>query len=85
LSVNVGVIGASGYTGLELVKMIINHPVFNLVYVANSEGGGTLDELHPSLKNVCEIEVKKADAIDASNVCELIFLALPHKSAMAFV
>jgi len=83
--INVGVIGASGYTGLELVKMILNHPVFNLVYVANSEGGGTLDELHPSLKNVCEIEVKKADAKEASNVCELVFLALPHKTAMAYV
>jgi len=83
--INVGVIGASGYTGLELVKMIISHPIFNLSYVANSEGDSRLDELHPCLKDVCELEVQKADAKKASEVCELVFLALPHKTAMAFV
>nr|WP_321267978.1 N-acetyl-gamma-glutamyl-phosphate reductase [uncultured Sulfurimonas sp.] len=82
--INVGVIGASGYTGLELVKILINHPNFNLSYVANSEGETTIDKLHPSLKGVCELEVKKAD-IEEASVCELVFLALPHKTAMAYV
>jgi len=59
--INVGIIGVSGYTGLELVKMLINHPTFNLNYVANSQGDTTLDELHPSLSGVCSLEVKKAD------------------------
>jgi N-acetyl-gamma-glutamyl-phosphate reductase len=84
-AIKVGIIGASGYTGLELVKMVLMHPVFELAYVANSEGGGSLDDLHPSLQGVCDIEVKKADAKEASEACELVFLALPHKTAMAFV
>jgi N-acetyl-gamma-glutamyl-phosphate reductase len=83
--IDVGIIGASGYTGLELVKILINHPYFNLNYVANSEGDSTIDELHPSLLNVCNLQVLKADAKEASQKCELIFLALPHKTAMAFV
>jgi N-acetyl-gamma-glutamyl-phosphate reductase len=84
-AINVGVIGASGYTGLELVKILINHPKFNLSYVANSEGETTIDKLHPSLRGVCELEVQKAD-IDATVAsCELVFLALPHKTAMAYV
>jgi len=83
--INVGVIGASGYTGLELVKILTNHPNFNLVYVANSEGNTTLGELHPSLNGVVEMEVVKADISKASELCELVFLALPHKTAMAYV
>ena len=52
--VNVGIIGASGYTGLELVKILINHPKFKLNYVSNSEGNTTIDKLHPSLSGVCD-------------------------------
>ena len=83
--IDVGVIGASGYTGLELVKIILNHPRFRLSYVANSDGGITIDELHPALSGVCSLEVQKADVDDAVSSCELVFLALPHKTAMAFV
>lgn len=83
--INVGVIGATGYTGLELVKILINHPDFNLSYVANSEGNTTINKLHPSLNGVCELEVQKADVDAAAESCELVFLALPHKTAMAYV
>ena len=83
--INVGIVGATGYTGLELVKMLVNHPQFNLNYISNSEGGTTINALHPSLNGVCEDEVKKADVGDIAKNCELIFLALPHKTAMAYV
>ncbi len=84
-AINVGIIGASGYTGLELVKILINHPKFHLNYVANSEGGTTLSELHPSLAKVYECSVEKADVDEAAKRCELLFLAVPHQTAMAFV
>ncbi len=45
--INVAVIGASGYPGLELIKILINHPTFNISYVGTSEGGVELDRLHP--------------------------------------
>ncbi len=83
--INVGIIGATGYTGLELVKIIINHPSFNLNYIANSEGNTTINKLHPSLDGVCELEVKKADVDEVVLHCALVFLALPHKTAMAYV
>lgn len=83
--INVAVIGASGYTGLELIKMVIKHPNFNLAYVATSEGNIKLSELHPSLLGVVECDVEKADAAEVAKECELAFLALPHKTAMGFV
>ncbi|MBU1217577.1 N-acetyl-gamma-glutamyl-phosphate reductase [bacterium] len=84
-AINVGIIGASGYTGLELVKMLLKHPKFKLSYIANSEGGTTINELHPSLSGVCEDEVKKADMDECAALCELVFLAVPHQTAMAYV
>jgi N-acetyl-gamma-glutamyl-phosphate reductase len=80
--INVGIIGVSGYTGLELVKMLLSHPIFTLTYCANTEGLTTLGELHPSLVGVCDLPVERVDLDHAAASCELIFLALPHKTAM---
>lgn len=83
--INIGIVGATGYTGLELVKMLVNHPIFKLNYISNSEGSTTINTLHPSLNGVCEDEVQKADVGEIVKNCELVFLALPHKTAMAYV
>ncbi len=82
--INVSIVGASGYTGLELVKILHNHPKFNLTYIANSQGDITIDQLHPCLDKVITMDVLKADANDIAKVSELCFLALPHKTSMAF-
>lgn len=80
--ITVGIIGVSGYTGLELLKMVIDHPVFELTYCANSEGGVSLDELYPALSGVTSLKVEKANASEAAAKAEVMFLALPHKTAM---
>ena len=84
-NIKVGIVGATGYTGLELVKMLVKHPSFDLEYIANSEGNTQINHLHPSLNGVCEDEVQKADIDTMAKICDLIFLALPHKTAMAYV
>ena len=83
--VNVAVIGASGYTGLELIKILIAHPHFEIAYVATSEGDVKLTQLHPSLYDIIEADVEKASAEAVAASCDLAFLALPHKTAMGFV
>jgi len=82
--IDVAIVGASGYTGLELVKILINHPNFNITYIANSEGDTTIDKLHPSLDSVCSMDVNKANPLDISKKAQLCFLALPHKTSMSF-
>ena len=80
----VGIIGASGYTGLELVKILIGHPFFNITYVATTTGGIELDALHPSLQDVFSCAVEKADSDEIIKRCDLVFLALPHQASMGF-
>ncbi len=82
--VKVGVVGASGYTGLELVKMLISHTGFELTYLATTQGDTMIETLHPSLQGVITMSVEKADAADVAAECELVFLALPHKASMGF-
>ncbi len=84
-SIDVAVIGASGYTGLELLKILIHHPVFTITYVATSEGGVSLDALHPSLKDVFTCSVEKVDVAQIASRCDVVFLALPHQASMSFV
>lgn len=81
---NVSVVGATGYTGLELVKILHTHPQFNLTYIANSQGDTTIEALHPCLTNVLSMDVQKADPQAIAKVSELCFLALPHKTSMSF-
>ena len=82
--INVAIIGATGYTGLELVKILVTHSKFNITYIANSTGEQRVDELHPCLQNVISLDVSKASAEDVAASADLAFLALPHKTSMGF-
>lgn len=80
---NVGIIGVSGYTGFELLRLILNHPKLNLTYLAATKKS-KIDEIFPSLKDVLDFDVEVADAKTAAQKCDLVFLALPHKTSMEF-
>ena len=82
--VNVGIVGASGYTGLELVKMLLTHPQFVLKYLATTKGDTVIEAIHPSLVDVISYPVEKASVEAVAEKCELVFLALPHKASMGF-
>ncbi|MDH5464353.1 MAG: N-acetyl-gamma-glutamyl-phosphate reductase [Thiovulaceae bacterium] len=82
---NVAVVGASGFTGLELVKIIHAHPQFTLHTLATTQGDITLEALHPALKDVISMDVDKVDLKTIASECELVFLAVPHKTAMDLV
>lgn len=79
-----GVIGVGGYTALELVKILLSHPFFELVYLGNSSGGVEASELYPALQGIVDMQVSSSEIEEITQKCELVFLALPHKSAMEF-
>ncbi|WP_084276400.1 N-acetyl-gamma-glutamyl-phosphate reductase [Nitratiruptor tergarcus] len=79
---NVAVVGAGGYTGVELIKILLDHPHFNLAYLSSSQGGEEISDLYPALKGVFSYKLKKTDVKEIADTCDLAFLALPHKNAM---
>jgi len=84
MKIKTAIVGASGYTGLELIKILINHPNFIINELYSTEGGGDISDIYPSLKGVFEKEIKKAE-IEEIAKNELVFLAVPHKTAMSYV
>ncbi len=81
----VAIIGISGYTGLELVKILLNHDYFELVLVANTNGEANLWDIYPSLSKVApNLPIKKTSIDDLSKI-KLVFLALPHTESMKIV
>ena len=78
-----GIIGVSGYTGLELIKILFSHPGFEISYLGASTQG-EISEIFPQLRGVLQMRVEAADARVAAQRCDLIFLALPHEKAMEF-
>ncbi|MEY4888476.1 MAG: hypothetical protein RL237_539 [Actinomycetota bacterium] len=74
----VGVIGASGYAGGELLRLLSGHPKFTLDYVAAVGNAGELiTNLHPHLTAFTGQRFSQTNT-DEINNCDLIFVALPH-------
>lgn len=84
MSIKVGILGISGYTGLELVKLILAHPHFELSY-AGASSESRLSELFPQLRGVFDMSVEVADISQIKKRCELVFTALPHMQSMKYI
>jgi len=72
------VIGASGYAGGELLRLLLGHPKFEIEYLAaGSSAGELVGEIHPHLSPIAS---KAFEAIEEAriNQCDLLFFALPH-------
>ncbi|MDR3052328.1 MAG: N-acetyl-gamma-glutamyl-phosphate reductase [Coriobacteriales bacterium] len=82
--IKVAVIGAAGYAGIELVRFVLNHPVFELV-AASSDGdaGKALAEVYPALVGQTDAVFSTHDEAAAADAVELAFLAVPHTAALA--
>jgi len=81
----VGVIGATGYTGVELLRLLILHTDVHLeIITSESNAGKKISELHPSLDGIADLELQKMETLKDHEV-DLVFLALPHRVSMDFV
>ncbi len=81
--IRTAVIGAAGYTGGELLRILVHHPACELVCVhSNSQKGKKVSEVHPDLIGDCDLEFTDevpSDGIDA------VFLGLPHGETKGFL
>lgn len=78
-----GVIGASGYTGAELLRIIALHPEVDLVLAtANRYAGESIGSLYPSLAQAYTGSFESFDPVLAVEACDILFLGLPHGESM---
>ena len=79
-------IGASGYTGVELLRLLAAHPVLDVVYATgDSQAGSLASSVYPSLAAAYPslVFAEYDEAIAAA--CDVVFMALPHEASMALV
>ena len=79
------IVGASGYAGTELLRLLLEHPKFEVsVITAHSNAGELISSVAPQLAKLGDRRFEKFDLAKV-NTCELVFLALPHGESAALI
>jgi len=79
----VAVIGATGYTGLELVRILLNHPEVEIRALTSEKmAGRRFDEVFPAFQGKVDLPLEPLDPEKLAGKVKLAFLCLPHQKAM---
>ncbi len=83
--IKVGVVGGTGYTGVELLRLLVGHPDVDLcVITSRSKAGHAVADLFPNLRGCTALEFTAPD-VGQLEKCELVFFATPNGTAMTMV
>ncbi len=83
--IRVGIVGATGYTGVELLRLLLPHPGVEVAAVSSrAEAGRPVTAIFPSLRGATELRFAEPAAALFDD-CELVFFATPHATAMKLV
>jgi N-acetyl-gamma-glutamyl-phosphate reductase len=83
--INVGIVGGTGYTGAELLRLLVEHPEVSLKAITSrSEAGVRVSDLFPHLRGRADIAFSEPDE-GLLGECDLVFFATPNGTAMRMV
>jgi N-acetyl-gamma-glutamyl-phosphate/LysW-gamma-L-alpha-aminoadipyl-6-phosphate reductase len=79
MTINVSIVGGSGYVGGELLRLLLGHPLVKVQQITSQQHAGSyVPGIHPNLRGATRL---KFSPIEALEPCDLLFLALPHGRA----
>jgi len=85
MTYRIAILGASGYTGAELVRLIATHPEFEIAALgANARAGQTMAQVFPHLRHLDLPVLATTDRIDFADI-DICFCALPHKTSQEVI
>lgn len=80
--IRVGIVGGTGYTGVELLRLLVLHPGVEVgVVTSRSDAGKRVDGLYPSLRGLCDVIFTQPN-VDILAECDVVFFATPNGTAM---
>lgn len=83
--IKVGIVGGTGYTGVELLRLLVNHPHAEAVVITSrAEAGVQVSDLYPSLRGMLDLAFS-APNVDDLCACDVVFFATPHGVAQAMM
>ena len=83
--VRVGIVGISGYSGGLAFELLLNHPQVRITYASAHNTTGEIAKIWPHLAKRTSLYCEKFQTQKAIELCDVIFLAVPHTSAMEIV
>jgi N-acetyl-gamma-glutamyl-phosphate reductase len=82
----VAIVGASGYTGVELLRILHCHPEAAVTCVTSERSAGKrVSDIFPGLRGRCDLLLENLEPVRVAGKADFIFTALPHKAAMEVV
>jgi len=86
MGTKVAIIGATGYNGLDLIRILVGHEGAEIVYLGSrSEERPKISSVHPSLLGVCDMVVEPLDMDVLAKRADAALLGVPHTAAMEYV
>ncbi|WP_171496767.1 N-acetyl-gamma-glutamyl-phosphate reductase [Acinetobacter radioresistens] len=80
--ISVGIVGGTGYTGVELLRLLLRHPDVQVsVLTSRTEAGKRVDDMFPSLRGYTDLQFSDLD-MNVLKHCDVVFFATPHGVAM---
>ncbi|MGD8844521.1 MAG: N-acetyl-gamma-glutamyl-phosphate reductase, partial [Desulfobacteraceae bacterium] len=84
--IRAGVVGATGYAGAELIRILSGHPEVEITCITSRQyAGDRFDTIYPSMKGWVDLVCEKYEAEKMADVADVVFTALPHQLPMAIV
>ena len=82
----IAIVGASGYTGLELIRILHCHPEVAVTCLTSEQSAGKrISDVFPTLRGRCDLLLENLEPVRVAEKADIIFTALPHKAAMEVV
>src|SRR3990172_2887229 len=79
----VGIYGASGYTGQELLRLLLRHPQVEVAAITSRQNKGLpLSRVFPGFQGLTDLNFADYEQGQMAGLCDIIFLALPHSVSM---
>ena len=86
MKTRVGIIGATGYTGVELLRLLLHHPEVEVTALTSQKYAGLpIDQVFPSVMKYLQLKCEELNLDQVSKKTDFIFTAVPHKTAMETV
>ncbi len=84
--IRAAIIGATGYTGIDAIEIILRHPQAKVTYLtASSDTAVAAAKMHPRLTGRCELDIEPLNFDKLADVADVALCCLPHKVSMEFV
>ena len=86
MAIQIGVLGSTGYTGAELLRILVNHPGVEIAWLTSEKfSAQKISTVFPQLEGFLDLECLSVTGLNEQQSADLVFSCLPHGTSSRFV